>query len=158
LRKYAELTTVGMMSPANETLGTDAARLRRPLLLVLSSDVMLCSRLEAPAASIGVKPVAIASLEELREALAGEPSAIVLLDLADAAVPYPEAIDAVQSVATDACCVGIYPHVRDDLKKDAVTRGCTIVLPRSQFFMDIAGALSAARDSLANRASQHPAG
>jgi hypothetical protein len=134
------------MSPSSDLSSSEPERTRSdtPLLLILSADIMLASRIEAPARTAGFEPKLVASLEALRSALAGERSAMVLLDLADASLPYVDALESITNSGHRVGCLGIYPHVRDELGKDAVLRGCDTVLTRSRFFTDVTGALRTA--------------
>ncbi|HTE84962.1 MAG TPA: hypothetical protein VK821_09525 [Dehalococcoidia bacterium] len=105
---------------------------------------MLATRLEAPARLAGLEVAAVSTAGQLAEALSHESTSLVLLDLADAAFPFAETLAAVMQLAPQARCIAIYPHVRAELGKMAQEAGCELVLPRSRFFMDIAGSLSAA--------------
>jgi hypothetical protein len=144
------------MSPSFELSSREPAKTGAgfPLLLILSADLMLASRLEAPARDAGFDAKTVASLDALRTALAGQSTALVLIDLSDTTLPFAAALDIVTSAGSGVRCLGIYPHVRDDLGKDASARGCGTVLPRSRFFADIAGALRAASGTRASAAAK----
>jgi hypothetical protein len=63
---------------------------------------------------------------------------VVIIDLAR----HGPLVAAVRATAPGARIVAFGPHVEDSLLATAATDGADVVLPRSQFFRDPAGALS----------------
>ena len=115
-----------------------------PHIVALLSDLMATVQLEGPARAGGWTLVTIAGPAALRSALAAEKPALALLDLADPAFSFAETYRAIREEAPQARIVAIYPHIRDELATMARQAGCEIVMPRSRFFMNPAGAIATA--------------
>ncbi len=70
-----------------------------------------------------------------------------MLDLADRAFPIEETLRLVREAAPDLRVLAFYPHVRDELRRTAEGAGCDLVIPRSRFLTQTAGALRQVLDS-----------
>jgi DNA-binding NarL/FixJ family response regulator len=113
-------------------------------VIVLTSDMMVSVQLEAPARAAGLAVRAVPALSALATAVEKEPPALVILDLADTSLPVGETLREIRRLAPRAVTLGFYPHVRAELGRTAESEGCTLVLPRSRFFLDIGGSIQAA--------------
>jgi DNA-binding NarL/FixJ family response regulator len=120
-------------------------------LLLLSSDLILASQLDAPARSAGFAVAVASNVEELSTRLANAQPEVIVLDLAEAAFPLDQTLRLIHEAAPKARILAFYPHVRDELRRAAEVGGCTLVIPRSRFLMRPADALQQALDSGATR-------
>jgi hypothetical protein len=126
-------------SPAADESASSAAR----TIAVLSSDLMLALRLEAPARAAGCRLETISSLADLPRALAGLRPGLLVLDLADSAFPFVDTRGVIGELAPGARLLAFYPHVRADLASQARALGCDLLMPRSRFLSDPAEAFRA---------------
>jgi hypothetical protein len=97
-------------------------------IVAVTSDLMDRSRISG----------AIDGVEFVRDADACAGADVVVVDLTrDAAL-----VAGVRAAAPDARVVAFGPHVDGDLLDQAARDGADLVLPRSKFFQDPAGALA----------------
>ncbi len=118
-----------------------------PQLLLVSSDLILLSQIEAPARAAGFAVAVVSSVEAISSALASARPELVVLDLADSAVSFDATLRMVRETAPEARVLAFYPHVRDELRRNAEAAGCDVVIPRSRFLTQTAGVLRQALDS-----------
>ena len=97
-------------------------------IVAITADLMDRSRISG----------AIDHVEFARDATTCAGADVVVIDLArDAAL-----VGAVRAAAPDSRIVAFGPHVDTELLEQATRDGADIVLPRSKFFQDPAGALA----------------
>ena len=97
-------------------------------VVAITSDLMDRSRISG----------ALDGVEFARDATACAGADVVVIDLArDAAL-----VGAVRAAAPDARLVAFGPHVDTEVLEQATRDGADVVLPRSKFFQDPAGALA----------------
>jgi DNA-binding NarL/FixJ family response regulator len=80
----------------------------------------------------------------LSEGLVAQQPGLVVFDLADRAFSFTDTYQLVRETVPTARVLAFYPHVRAELGEMARTAGCDLVMPRSRFLMNVAGALRAA--------------
>ena len=97
-------------------------------IVAITSDLMDRSRISG----------ALDGIEFAREASACAGADVVVIDLARNAA----LVAAVRAVAPDARIVAFGPHVDTELLDQATHDGADVVMPRSRFFQDPAGALA----------------
>ena len=122
-----------------------------PSLLLLSSDLLLASQIEAPARATGLTVAVASTIEALAATPAGDRPEVVVLDLADRAFPFDETYRRIRDTSPAARILAFYPHVQDQLGKAAQAAGCDLVLPRSRFLTRPADTLRQLLDSGALR-------
>jgi DNA-binding NarL/FixJ family response regulator len=119
------------------------------LLVLLSSDLMLGSRLEAPARSAGLELATVEAPSRITDVLEQGPTKLVVLDCADRVFPLTQTLQAVRRLTPGAAVIGFYPHVDAEIGRSATEAGCDIVMPRSRFFMDMGAAIRSGLDKAA---------
>jgi DNA-binding NarL/FixJ family response regulator len=102
-------------------------------ILTLVRDLLLRSRIEAVAATLGLESIAAGTFDLARARAAEFAPAIVFADLSDANFPADETARTLRAAAPHARLVGFASHV--DLKSLASARaaGFDLTLSRSEF-------------------------
>ncbi|HUE73422.1 MAG TPA: hypothetical protein VMP01_21265 [Pirellulaceae bacterium] len=100
--------------------------------VLVSSDMMVSSRVMSTARQAGV-PLAVAlSAGDLKERLSGE-TRLVMLDLSQPGLNVAEVVAAVRSGAPAARIIAFGPHVDEPLLASARDAGCDVVMSNGQF-------------------------
>lgn len=116
-----------------------------PLLLLLLADLLLESRIEDAAQRLGLRTSSVHGVAALPTALAVEAPRAVVLDVASAAFPLEETVQALRGDGGSGSAppvLALYPHVNRALGDAAQRAGCAIVVPRSRFVADLPALLS----------------
>ncbi|MCA9048928.1 MAG: hypothetical protein KDA89_09395 [Planctomycetaceae bacterium] len=108
-------------------------------VVLLATDLMLCSSVSSAAAAAGRRFVSVRSGAELLSTLEAEPNSMVLLDLS-----HPDALSLVQQIPeeTRRQAVAFGPHVQTSRLDAASNAGIRRVLSRGQFSNRISALLT----------------
>lgn len=104
-----------------------------PLALLLCDDLMWSSRISGTAQALGVKVLAVPSLDKLDAVARRQPPKCIILDLSAARAPVAEIVARLRAVCeAPPRFVAFGSHVDTATLQAARDAGCDPVLPRSQ--------------------------
>jgi DNA-binding NarL/FixJ family response regulator len=101
-------------------------------VVLVSSDMLVSSRLRSTAEQAGVALGIALSSSELASRLRSD-TRLVVFDLSQPALKLPEAVAAVRAAAPQAKILAFGPHVEEGLLAAARSAGCDDVLTNGQF-------------------------
>lgn len=106
-----------------------------PLIVLLSSDLMISSQLMGPAQQQGVVLQTAASAGDLIAKCEGQTVALVVLDLTHPSLNCVELVASLRAIETPpGAIVAFGPHVHEKKLAAARDAGCDGVFSRGQFF------------------------
>jgi len=97
-------------------------------IVLVATDLMRQSRVAGAARALGYAVVLATTAEEAREALRGDSSAVVILDLQAEGLPWRDVLAAVGS----APVIAFGQHTKPDILRQARAAGCRLAVPRSR--------------------------
>ena len=98
-----------------------------------ATDLMRQSRVAEAARALGYAVAVATTAEEAREALSGNGSAIVILDLQAEGAPWREVLAEAGSVPV----IAFGQHTKPDILRQAKAAGCRVAVPRSQLVEEL---------------------
>jgi len=102
-------------------------------IALVATDLMRQSRVAEAARALGYAVVLATTAEEAREALRGDPGAVVILDLQAEGLPWREVLAAVGSVPV----IAFGQHTKPNILRQAKAAGCRLAVPRSQLVAEL---------------------
>jgi len=109
-------------------------------VLLLSNDLASGSRVSAAAVRAGVNLQQVGTTARLLEAVAGAPSATVILELAAVRSDVAELVASIRNISpAKRQIIAFAPHVHEQQIAAARDAGCDRVLSRGQFFKGLDG-------------------
>jgi CheY-like chemotaxis protein len=122
-------------------------------IALLTSDLMVTSRVEGAAQRVGVSLKSVATLEALVSQVAGSAVRLVIVDLSTPSLDVAALVGRVKSLGeASPAIVAFGPHVHESLLAAARDAGCDEVVSRGQFFAQLDAILQraiSARDASA---------
>ncbi len=100
--------------------------------VLVSSDMMVSSRLSNTAQRANVPLTIALSAGDLTSQLSGQ-TRLVIVDLTQPGLNIVEAVSAVRTIAPAAKILAFGPHVDEELLAEASAAGCDLVLSNGQF-------------------------
>jgi len=113
-------------------------------IVLVATDLMRQSRVAEAARALGYAVALAATADEAREALRGDGSAIVILDLQAEGVPWRDVLAA----AGPAPVIAFGQHTRAGVLRAAKAAGCAVVVPRSQLVEELPQLIERAKGAL----------
>lgn len=111
--------------------------------VLLSSDLMVVSRVAGAAAQAGVPVRAVSSAAQAVEVCEAEAATMLVIDLATPAVDIAGLVSQLKASHGESLRFAAFgPHVHEDKLAAAREAGCDVVVSRGQFFAQVAAILS----------------
>lgn len=101
------------------------------VVLAFIRDLFWVARVREQASRMSLQVFFVSSVEEIRSEFASP--RLVLVDLGDAALKPVDAVRSLKARFPSAKVVCFYPHVREDLLRDAKGAGCDVAVANSVF-------------------------
>lgn len=111
--------------------------------LLLSDDLIFSSRILGTARDLGLLVKTARNAETLVALAREQPPSCVIIDLGNPGLNITDAVTQLRSSEPGVCVVAYGSHVDTASLQAARDAGCDLVLPRSKFVADLAGALPA---------------
>jgi len=102
-------------------------------IVLVATDLMRQSRVAEAARALGYAVVLATTAEEAREALRGDPAAVVILDLQAEGAPWRDVLGAVGPVPV----IAFGQHTKAGVLRAAKAAGCALAVPRSQLVAEL---------------------
>jgi len=102
-------------------------------IVLVATDLMRQSRVAEAALALGYAVAVATTAEEAREALRGDSSAVVILDLQAEGAPWRDVLAAVGS----APVIAFGQHTKPDILRQAKADGCRLAVPRSRLVKEL---------------------
>ena len=102
-------------------------------IVLVATDLMRQSRVAEAARALGYAVALATTIDEAREALRGDASAVLILDLQADGAPWREVLAAAGPVPV----IAFGQHTRAGVLRAAKAAGCRIVVPRSQLVEEL---------------------
>ena len=107
-------------------------------VVLLSSDLVVVSRVQGPAGRSESTVRVAASATGVIDLLGQEPADLVVVDLGTASLDVEALVSQIKSIGHAAIgIVAFGPHVHEDRLTAARSAGCDVVMSRGQFFSQI---------------------
>ena len=102
-------------------------------IVLVATDLMRQSRVAEAARALGYAVAVATTAEEAREALRGDSSAVVILDLQAEGLPWRDVVTAAGSVPV----IAFGQHTKPDVLRAAKAAGCRVAVPRSRLVKEL---------------------
>ena len=102
-------------------------------IVLVATDLMRQSRVAEAALALGYAVAVATPIDEAREALRGDSSAVVILDLQAEGAPWRDVLAAVGS----APVIAFGQHTKPDILRQAKADGCRLAVPRSRLVKEL---------------------
>jgi DNA-binding response OmpR family regulator len=112
--------------------------------LLLSTDLMISSRVAGAAARSGMQLATVGSAQALLERACTEPPALVILDLTLRDLNPADLVPKLKAADPAPRVIAFGPHVHEERLQAAADAGCDAVLARGQFVAQIDALLQSA--------------
>ena len=106
-------------------------------------DMFFASKIRQAAKSGGIELDLISDSKGIPVSMINNPPRLLIFDLNSKTLNPFDLIQKVKAAPElkEAYCIGYFPHVEKDLKKEALAAGVDEVMPRSRFSMELASIL-----------------
>ena len=107
-------------------------------VVLLSSDLMVVSRVQGTAARTGAAVRALSNASPAIESCLNEQADVLIVDLATPSLDLETLVNGLKAVATRSTrIVAFGPHVHEDRLEAAREAGCDVVMSRGRFFAEM---------------------
>ena len=110
--------------------------------LLLSADLMVCSRVAGAAARCGAQVISVPTVESLFQRLTADRPALVVLDLGLPGLDPSQIVPKLKALTPAPRVMAFGPHVQKARLEAAAAAGCDTVLTRGQFHAQLDSLLS----------------
>ena len=112
-------------------------------VVAIIDDMFFASKIKEAAKSTGVKVDFIKNVDGFIEDLKADPPTLIIFDLNSKKLKPLELIQELKSCQElkNILTLGYLPHVEEELKKEAISSGFDIVMPRSRFVRELVSIL-----------------